>query len=97
MQSGPKIPKSDKESIQAVQGQICPLYTHIQLQLYTAVRVNTESQSPECIMYCKALMLYGCVLLRHFWQGARAAGPYAVCLSPVGPKMALNGVMLLPE
>lgn len=29
-------------------------------------------------------------------QGVGTAGPYAVCLSPVGPKMALNGAELLP-
>lgn len=32
-----------------------------------------------------------------FWQGVGTAGPYAVCLGPVGPKMALNGAELLPE
>lgn len=32
-----------------------------------------------------------------FWQGVGTAGPYAVRLSPIGPKMALNGAELLPE
>lgn len=32
-----------------------------------------------------------------FCQGVGTAGPYAVCLSPVGPKMALNSAELLPE
>lgn len=38
-----------------------------------------------------------CVDYATFWQGAGTAGPYAVCLSPVGPKMALNGAELLPK
>ncbi len=37
-----------------------------------------------------------CFIAALFGRVLGTAGPYAVCLNPVGPKMALNSAELLP-